>query len=273
MNALTGALLTMAVLGLIFSLFLVLAYKKLKVEEDPRIHEIVEILPGANCGGCGYPGCSAYAEAVVRGEAPPNLCAPGGQEVAEAISKLLGLEIATMEKKVAKLMCRGSIENAVRRAEYTGIETCRVADATLKGDKACVYGCLGFGDCVRSCPFDAMYMGEEGLPHIIEEKCTGCGICVETCPRDILELVPIERKVFVFCKNIERGAVARKYCKAACIACGLCVKAAPEGTMKMENNLAVIIDWKSVDEHAEEIIAKCPTKAIKLDEKFAEVEV
>ncbi|MGB9824412.1 MAG: RnfABCDGE type electron transport complex subunit B [Candidatus Hydrothermia bacterium] len=272
MSTLIASIVLSLGLGLFFAIFLVISYKKLAVHEDPRVELILERLPGANCGACGYPGCAGYAEALASGkETNVAKCAPGGQDVANQVAHILGLDAVSVEKKVAKLMCRGSVENAVRRANYNGISSCRVADFTLKGDKGCVYGCLGLGDCVAACKFGAMYMGEDGLPHIIEEKCTACGKCVEACPRGLLELVPVTRKVFVFCKSLDRGPVAKSYCKVACIGCGLCVKAAPEGSMKLENNLAIIIDPERVDEKAEDIIKPCPTGAITLDEKFATV--
>ncbi|MEO0246816.1 MAG: RnfABCDGE type electron transport complex subunit B [candidate division WOR-3 bacterium] len=272
MSILLTSILLSVGLGLSFAIFLVIAYKKLAVHEDPRVELIIEVLPGANCGACGYPGCAGYAEVLAHGkETNIAKCAPGGQEVANKIAHILGLDAVSVERKVAKLMCRGSVENAARRASYNGINSCRVADFTLKGDKGCVYGCLGFGDCVEACKFGAMFMGDDGLPHIIEEKCTACGKCVEACPRGLLELVSVERKVFVFCKSLDRGPVAKSYCKVACIGCGLCVKAAPEGSMKLENNLAIIINPKEVDVKAEEVVKPCPTGAITIDEKFAKV--
>jgi Na+-translocating ferredoxin:NAD+ oxidoreductase RNF subunit RnfB len=274
MNTIVYSLILSLGLGLFFGLFLLISFKKLAVQEDPRVEKILEILPGANCGACGYSGCAGYAEALASGhEKNPGKCAPGGQDVANQISHFLGLDVVTVTKLVAKVMCNGSKENAVRRAEYYGIESCRVADFTLKGDKGCTYGCLGFGDCVVACPFGAMYMGEDGLPKVIEEKCTACGKCVEACPRDIIELVPVDRKVFVFCKSLDRGPVAKSSCKVACIGCGLCVKNAPEGAMKLENNLAYILQPDKVDEVAEKVVSVCPTGAIAIDKKFAEVKV
>ncbi len=258
------SLVIMGGLGLFFAIFLFFAYQKLAVEEDPKVKQVEDLLPGANCGACGYPGCAAYAEAIVLEGEEIGKCAPGGPEVAEAISKLMGKEAAFIEPKVAHLMCQGDENVAFVRSTYNGEQSCRVADFTVKGNKACTYGCLGFGDCVESCPFDAMYMSDRGLPVVIEEKCTGCGICVQTCPRDILELVSPDQKVFVACRNKDKGAISRKLCKVSCIACGLCVKAAPEGSMKMENNLAVILDYKQVDSKSEDVYGKCPTKAIEL---------
>ncbi len=257
------SLLTMGGIGLLFAIVLLLAYKKLAVEEDPRIKEIESLLPGANCGACGYPGCAAYAEAIVLEGVPFDKCAPGGAEVVEKIAKVLGVEgVEVGERKVAQVMCQGTDEAALDRAIYHGINSCRAAHFTLGGDKECYWGCLGFGDCVLACPFDAIHMTDKGIPLVDRDKCTGCGLCVEACPRDIIELVPISQKVFVLCKNEDRGANARKYCDYACIACRLCVRNAPQGSMEMRNNLAIILDHKQVDGEAEKVIAKCPTKSI-----------
>ncbi len=267
MNTILLSVIVMAGMGIFFAVFLLVSYKKLSVEEDPRIKQIEEILPGANCGACGFAGCAAYAEAIVLEGAEVNRCAPGGPDVAKKIAELMGVQVEVKEAPVAHLMCQGSRDVAVQRSVYVGEPSCRIEDFTTKGDKACTYGCLGLGDCVRACPFDAMYMGEDGLPKIIEEKCTGCGICVEECPRDILALVPRDQKTFVACVNKDKGAISRKVCKVSCIACGLCVKKAPEGSMELKNNLAVILDYKQVDTKSEEVYAACPTKAIELKEE------
>ncbi|HHF43249.1 MAG: electron transporter RnfB [Candidatus Aminicenantes bacterium] len=253
-------ILTMGILGLLFSSGLVLAYKKLRVEEDPRVMEIFEILPQANCGACGFSGCRAFAEAVVNGAAPVNGCPVGGEEVASKIASILGVEAKTMVKKVARIHCRGTKEAAKERGVYLGIATCAAAHL-IGGQKQCSYGCLGFGDCVRACLFEAMWMGEDGLPHVDETKCTGCGQCVEACPRNIIELHPIDQNILVFCRSLDRGPLARKVCKNACIACGICVRACPEAIV-LENNLAKIIDYKKIPEDKIPAIEKCPTKAI-----------
>lgn len=272
MNTIIISLLLTLALGLLSGLFLMISFKKFYVQEDPRVEMLLEALPGANCGACGYSGCVGYAEALADGkETNAAKCGPGGQEVADKVAHIIGLDTVSIVKRVAKVMCNGTKENAVRRSDYDGVKSCRVADFTLKGDRGCVYGCLGFGDCVNVCQFGAMFMGDDGLPHIINEKCTACGKCVEACPHDLIELVPLDRKVFVFCKNLDRGPVAKSYCKVACIGCGLCVKQAPEGAMKLEKNLVIIVDAEKVDEVADKVVGVCPTKAIALDEKFAEV--
>jgi Na+-translocating ferredoxin:NAD+ oxidoreductase subunit B len=253
-------IITMAALGLLFSIGLVLAYKKLKVEEDPKVIEVAEILPQANCGGCGYSGCRAFAEAVVRGEADVSGCPVGGEEVAEKIAEILGVNAGEMIKKVARIHCRGTHAAALNRGEYLGINTCYSANL-IGGNKQCSYGCLGYGDCVAACPFDAIYMGEEGLPIVREDKCTACGKCVDACPRNIIDLCPIDQNIIVFCRSLDRGPAAKKACKNACIACGICVRACPEAII-LDKNLAVITDYKKIDPEKIPAIEKCPTDAI-----------
>lgn len=253
-------ILTMGLLGLIFSFGLVLAYKRLRVDEDPRVVAIADILPQANCGACGFSGCRAFAEAVVKGSAPTNGCPVGGDEVASQVASILGEETQTLVKKVARIHCRGTKAAAKDRGKYIGVTTCGAAHL-VGGQKQCSYGCLGFGDCVRACIFDAMEMGDDGLPRIDENKCTACGRCVEACPRNIIELHPLEQNVIVFCRSLDRGPLARKVCKNACIACGICVRACPEGII-LENNLAKIVNYKKILPEQIPAIEKCPTKAI-----------
>lgn len=253
-------ILTMGVLGFLFSLGLVFAYKKLKVYEDPKIEQVSEILPQANCGACGYAGCRAFAEAVVKGEAATDACPVGGEEVTEQISDTLGIKAPEVIKKVVRLHCRGAHEASKNRGLYVGISTC-LASNLLGGNKQCSYGCLHFGDCVIACPFDAMYMGEDGLPVVREDKCTACGKCVEACPRNLLELHPLSQEIIVFCRSMDRGAASRKMCKNACIACGICSRACPEAII-IEDNLAKIIDHKKIDPEKIPDIEKCPTGAI-----------
>lgn len=250
----------MGILGLFFSIGLVLAYKKLRVEEDPKVAAVEELLPQANCGGCGYSGCHAFAEAVVKGEVAPGGCPVGGEEMAGRIADILGVSVEKSEKKVARLLCRGTKEAANGRGVYQGISTCAAAHL-VGGNKQCSFGCLGFGDCARACPFDAITMGGDGLPKISEEKCTACGICVEECPRDIIELYPLSQNILVFCRSRDKGASSRKFCKNACIACGICVRACPDGIV-LEDNLAVIADYSKIKPEHLPGIEKCPTDAI-----------
>ncbi|MCK4931160.1 MAG: RnfABCDGE type electron transport complex subunit B [Candidatus Aminicenantes bacterium] len=260
MTELLVPILTMTALGFLFSTGLVLAYNKLKVEEDPKIEKISEILPQANCGACGYSGCRAFAEAVVKGKVPVTGCPVGGEETAALVAETLGVDAGEMIKMVARLHCRGTIEAAKSRGCYSGIPTC-YASHLIGGNKQCSYGCLGYGDCVKVCQFDALYMDESGLPVVREDKCTACGKCVDACPRNLFELHPLVQEVLVFCRSEDRGPMARKVCKAACITCGICARACPDAIV-MENNLAVIADFKKIDPDRIPDIEKCPTDAI-----------
>jgi len=260
MTELLMPILTMTALGFLFSAGLVLAYKKLRVEEDPKIERVADVLPQANCGACGFSGCRAFAEAVVHGEAEANGCPVGGDDVAQDVAAILGVQAGKIIKKVARVHCRGTHEAAKNRGLYLGISTC-YASHLVGGNKQCSYGCMGYGDCVRACLFDAMDMGEEGLPIIREEKCTACGKCVDACPRNILELHPLSQNILVFCRSEDRGPMARKVCKNACIACGICVRASPDAIV-LEKNLAVIKDYKKIDPANIPEIEKCPTDSI-----------
>lgn len=253
-------ILTMSALGFLFSAGLVLAYKRLRVEEDPKIEKVSEALPQANCGACGFSGCRAFAEAVVKGEAEANGCPVGGSDVAQDVAEILGVKAGEVIQKVARVHCRGTHQAAKDRGVYLGISTCH-ASHLLGGNKQCSYGCMGYGDCVRVCLFDAMFMGEEGLPIIIDDKCTACGKCVDACPRNILELRPLYQNILVFCRSEDRGPTARKVCKNACIACGICVRACPEAIV-LKDNLAVITDYKKIDPDTIPEIEKCPTDSI-----------
>jgi Na+-translocating ferredoxin:NAD+ oxidoreductase subunit B len=253
-------ILTMGVLALLFSIGLSFAYQKLKVKEDPKVEKINEILPQVNCGACGYSGCRAFAEAVANEKAEITGCPVGGEEVSKKIAEIMGTEAETTEKKAARLHCRGSHEAAKNKGNYLGITTCYAAHI-IGGNKQCVYGCLGYGDCEKACPFDAIKMGEAGLPIVNEERCTACGKCVEACPRNLFELHPISQNIMVFCRSRDSAAAAKKACKNACISCGICVRACPEA-IALEDNLAVIKDYKKIDPEKIPAIEKCPTDAI-----------
>jgi RnfABCDGE-type electron transport complex B subunit len=252
--------LTMAVLGFLFASGLSVAYKKFKVEEDPNIEIISEMLPQANCGACGYSGCRAFAEAVVKEKAGPGDCPVGGEDVATRVAEAIGVKAGKIIKKSARVLCRGTETAAKNRGSYLGIQTCLAAHL-IGGNKQCSYGCLGYGDCVRACLFDAIHMETSGLPVVSDDKCTACGKCVDACPRNILELAPLDQNIYVFCRSLDRGPTARKVCKNACIACGICVRACPDAIV-LERNLAKILDYKNIPKEKIPEIEKCPTSSI-----------
>jgi len=236
------AVLAIVVVAFIFGSILGYAAKKFHVEVDPRIEKIAEILPGANCGGCGYPGCSGYAEAIVNEGAAIDRCAPGGAAVAAKIAEIMGLEVSAAEPKVAVVLCRGYKDVAAERFEYVGVRSCRAASllGVGAGHKACPFGCLGFGDCVAACPFGAIVMTDRGVPEVLRERCVGCGKCVEACPRGVITLLPRSKTVFVACRNTQKGAKAKRVCSNACIACKRCEKVCKFDAIKVESNLARI---------------------------------
>ncbi len=237
--AIIGALLELAFFGLLFGIGLALAAKKFAVEVDPRVELILDILPNANCGACGYPGCSGFAKAVVAGEAPVSGCVPGGADVTAKIAKILGVSAEASEPMVAVVRCNGGIK-AKDKFTYDGIADCRAAALVANGQKVCSYGCLGFGTCVDACPFNSLSMGPAGLPINDFEKCTGCGICVEICPTGVMQLVPKNKPIFVACNSKDKGAFVRKACESGCIGCGLCEKNCDFDAIHISENLARI---------------------------------
>jgi electron transport complex protein RnfB len=255
---------SMGGIGLALSMVLVLADKKLAVKEDPRVEKALALLPGVNCGACGFAGCAGYANALVEGKVSVDGCKPGGAEVSKKLSELLGLdETQTMVKKVARVFCSGGNTQAVKDKIYTGVKTCTSAHL-VGGEKACLYSCIGFGDCCEVCPFDAIHMGPEGLPIVDLGKCTACGECVRACPRDIIGLCDFDEIVHVYCRSRDRGPVTKKSCSAGCIACKLCEKDDETGAVKVIDNLSVI-DY-SVNKAPVAATVRCPTKVIRVSE-------
>ncbi len=254
------AVLSLGGLGLLLGGFLALAYTRLAVKLNPKQKAILEALPGANCGACGFPGCESYAEMVASGKVDPNLCTVGGGEVAAKIGEVLGVEVKVEEPKAAVLLCGGRRDQVGEKYIYFGITDCRAAMLLAEGGKVCRFGCIGLGTCEEACPFGAIQMTEAGLPTIDEDKCTGCGICVDTCPKSLFQLIPKPQKVYVACSSTEPGKAVRKTCRVGCVACGVCVKSCPYHAIVMENNLAVI-DYEKC-ENCGICVYKCPTKSI-----------
>lgn len=262
MNEIITAIAILTGLGLLFATILAVAYKKLRVYEDPRIDKVEEMLPGANCGACGMPGCRAFAEKVVEGELNPGKCTVSSADGIENIAGFLGVEASTEEKRVARLLCAGGIEEAHNKARYKGaLSTCRGEAVVAGGPKDCSWGCLGLGDCESVCDFDAISMNEDGLPLVDTEKCTACGDCVEICPKDLFILMPISHKLIVQCKSLLEGDLATDKCSVACNGCGRCASDAAPGLIEIKNGLATV-DYSKFELALPNATKRCPTGAI-----------
>ncbi len=252
-------------LGITAAVILYFVANKFKVYEDPRIDEVEEKLPAANCGGCGFAGCRNFAEACVKSEDFEGLfCPVGGNETMTAVAEILGRSAVAKEPQVAVLLCNGSCDSRPKTSIYDGAKTCAIASSLYGGDTGCQYGCLGLGDCVSACNFDALHIdGVTGLPVVDDNKCTACGACVTACPKDLIELrkrAKNDRKIYVACKNEDKGGVAKKSCSAACIGCSKCFKACPFEAITMKNNRAYIDSDKC--RLCRKCVLECPTNAI-----------
>ena len=259
------SLLVLCLTGLAAALLLYLIAQKFRVEEDPRIDQVQEVLPGANCGGCGFAGCRALAEACVKADTLDGLLCPvGGAPTMEKVGAILGLAAVAADPKVAVVRCNGTCEARPRTSEYNGVRSCRIQHNLYVGETACPFGCLGCGDCVAACQFGALSMDPQtGLPVVDEEKCTACGKCVKACPRNIIELRkkgPKGRRMVVLCVNKDKGAIARKACLSACIGCGKCQKECNFEAITVDSNLAYIDPEKC--RLCRKCEAACPTGAI-----------
>ncbi|MCD7963997.1 MAG: Fe-S cluster domain-containing protein [Rikenellaceae bacterium] len=265
MNLLLFTVLTLCGLGILAAVILYFVANKFKVYEDPRIDEVEQMLPLANCGGCGFAGCRNFAESLVNNENIDDLfCPVGGGGMMKDIAGFLGKAAAEKEPQIAVVRCNGSCANRPKTNVYDGVDSCAVMASLYGGETGCTFGCLMKGDCAVSCDFDALYLDPEtGLPVVDQEKCVACGACVKACPKNIIELRkrgPKERRVYVSCVNHDKGAVARKACKVACIACGKCAKICPFEAITVENNLAYI-DFNKC-KLCRKCVPECPTGAI-----------
>lgn len=263
MSVVLTAAICVGVVAAVCAAVLAVANRFISVKEDPRIESVASMLPGANCGGCGFAGCADYARSIVLGGVPHTRCPVGGKEVADAIASFMGLAAAeTGERMVAYVACGGSNDVAQRRAKYNGINDCAAAAATGGGDKACRWGCLGYGTCVHACPAKAISV-IDGVAKVDAAKCIGCGACVAACPRKVIHMVPASASLHVRCSSHDKGPTVRKVCSVGCLGCGLCARLAP-GAFKVEAFLSSR-DYEVAPPADEQASAKCPGHCIKRD--------
>lgn len=262
MTGIVSAALVIGVVGLLVGLLLVIAAAKFHIDVDEREAAVRGELPGNNCGGCGYAGCDALASAIAKGEAEANACPVGGDVVGKKIAEIMGVDAGSMVRKVAFVKCAGTCDKTRDKSVYFGIEDCRMAVIVPgRTSKKCTYGCLGFGTCVKVCPFDAVHI-RDGIAVVDPRACKACGKCIEACPNDLIELVPYDSKYRVQCNSNDKGKAVREACDAGCIGCGICAKNCPSGAITVVNNLARI-DYEKCTGCG--ICAeKCPTKVIRI---------
>lgn len=249
----------MASLGLVFAAILATAYKFLKVEEDPRLDILEEMLPGANCGACGEPGCRAFSEKLIENATIPAKCTVSTLAGIDAIAGFLGVSAGSIVKQVARLKCAGGRGFVNDQASYMGISSCRAAMFVNGGGRDCTYGCLGLSDCEEACGFGAIRMNEDGLPVVNVELCTACNDCVKVCPLDLFKLQPLSEPLLVQCNSPLTGDIAKALCKVACDGCSRCVMDSPEGSMEMKNGIPQILRPLETGPNA---TYRCPTGAI-----------
>jgi len=269
--ALWGVL-VFTLLGMFFGVALASAARRFHVPVNPVVEEVSENLPSANCGACGFAGCAVYAEKVVEDpQVPPSLCAPGGEEIAVEIGSLTGKAVGEMRDEVAMLRCFGTNSLAKQQAEYDGVRTCSAAVLAFGGPKSCKFGCIGLGDCVRVCRFDAMQIGDSGIVEIDFDKCTGCAVCVDACPKEVLAMYPREHRVVLSCLTADRGKAVKDVCQVGCIQCQLCIKECPADAISLVNG-AINIDHETCKAYGpgcgEVCVNVCPTEIIHLPNRF-----
>lgn len=260
-SAIVGSAAILGGVGLFFAALITVVNRKFHVWEDPRIDVVAGLLPGANCGACGQPGCRAFAERAVQGAIAPAACTVASPDVRGEIADYLGVSVGQAEQRVARLLCAGGRDVASDRADYRGLGTCKAAAAVAGGAKGCVWGCLGLADCEVACTFDAIRMNAVGLPVVIPEKCTACGDCVKACPKDLFVVMPVAFKLLVQCKSLLEGEPAERLCRVACNGCGKCAVDAAPGVIEIKDGLAVV-NYAKNDLASPEATRRCPTGAI-----------
>ncbi|HZD06242.1 MAG TPA: RnfABCDGE type electron transport complex subunit B [Longimicrobiales bacterium] len=256
-----GSVAILGGVGLAFGVLIALANARLKVWEDPRIDGVNDLLPGANCGACGFAGCRAFAEAVIKGETAPAECTVMSEGEREEVAEYLGVDAGEATKRVARLLCAGSSDVAPWKADYRGIGSCGAAVAVSGGGKGCAWGCVGLGDCAVACDFEAITMSAFGLPVVDPELCTACEDCVEACPLGLFTILPMDAHLLVQCRNLLDGDDATAVCEVACNACTRCVSDAAPGLIHMEKGLAVV-DYEKIEWENPKAVERCPTGAI-----------
>jgi electron transport complex protein RnfB len=255
---------SISVLGILFGAGLAIAHRFLKVKKDKRIELIEKILPGVNCGACGFAGCAAYAGKIVGGEVALTLCSPGGEEVARKLAEIMGVEVSyNAQKMAAQVHCRGGKETAKYSFNYRGIKDCNALFLLGGGNKVCKFGCLGLGSCIAVCPADAIDYQEDGLVWVNIDKCISCEKCIKVCPTGVIRMIPATADYLVACSSTDKGPVIKKYCAVGCIGCKICEKKSPEGGFTVNNFLATI-DYKATGERAT-AADKCPSHCIILN--------
>lgn len=255
------AFLVLSVLGLLLGVGLSIAEKKLSVKKDEKLEEIEAIMPGANCGGCGFAGCSAYAEAVALGQALPGLCQPGGEELSRKMSLIMGVEAEKKERMVAFVFCQGNHQVTKDAYEYDGMMDCNAASLLFGGDNACKEGCLRLGSCIAVCPVEAIERTGDGRIVVDREKCIGCGACTRSCPKGTIKLIPYSQEYVVACSNHQKGAQTKAVCSLGCIGCSICSLKVESSPFVVENFLSRN-DYGKDQKNAGEALEKCPMKCI-----------
>lgn len=254
------ATIVIGAIGLLIGILLIATESRFHVDVDPTVALVRSKLPGSNCGGCGYAGCDALAEAIAAGKAPTNACKAGGPSVAEEVSEVMGVDAEAAEKIVAFVRCAGTCGHAAQRGNYIGVKDCvSAANSVIGGGKACTFGCMGFGSCVEACQFNAIHV-VDGVAKVDENVCVGCGQCAATCPQKLIDLIPASATYRVHCSNIEKGPIVKKSCDVGCIGCCLCVKQCEAGAITVTNNVAIIDYSKCVG--CGKCAEKCPSKII-----------